>query len=537
MTSPSTPLEESKTGRAFLQRRVAVAGVIGGAIGGLFLVSRSVGALLSGETHEFAHPSFWFHFGGALSMLMMWLICRTGQRSVRVVRGVEAVGLLGASVGYSLMALAIPAWQMPHFIVLLALQGGLVARAIYVPSTARRTLVLTLAAGVPALLATYLMYRDVDVSDWHHIEESTRQMTGPEIAASQTSFAALWWLVTIVLCTGASRVIYGLRKSARDARRLGQYELTEKLGEGGMGVVFRAQHAMLHRPTAVKLLPLAKTGESSLARFEKEVRQTARLTHPNTVTIFDYGRTPDGVFYYAMELLDGATLRSVVDVDGAQPAARVARMLQQAAGALAEAHEAGLVHRDIKPANIMFARQGGELDVTKVLDFGLVKDIERGDQVGLTQADSVTGTPQYMAPEAITSPAMVDGRSDLYGLGAVAYYLLTGDHVFTGSTVVEVCSHHLHSAPVPVEARAAGVSSELAAIIMGCLAKDPAERPQSAKELAAAVQACDVPRWTQADAEGWWRRCEATLSDETLGDASTASGLTMEIDFARRTRR
>ncbi len=532
MTSSHTPLDESKSGRAFLQRRVAIAGIFGATLGAVFLVVRSVGALSEADYAEFVHSSFLLHVGGAFSMLLLWLVCRNGERSVALVRGTEAVGLLSASVCYSLMGLSLPTSGMPHYITVLALQGGLFARAVYVPSTARRTLALTIAAGVPVLITTHFMYRYIDFTTWTHVSAG-RVPTGVEVAWGITTFTSAWWAVTIALCTGASRVIYGLRKSARDARKLGQYELTEKLGEGGMGVVFRARHAMLHRPTAVKLVPLAKAGASSLARFEKEVRQTARLTHPNTVTIFDYGRTPDGVFYYAMELLDGATLRAIVEVDGAQSPARVARMFEQAAGALAEAHEAGLVHRDIKPANIMFARQGGELDVTKVLDFGLVKEVDHGQDPSLTQADSITGTPHYMAPEAITDPDTVDGRSDVYALGAVAYYLATGEHVFSGKTVVEVCSHHLHSRPVPVEVRAPDVPADLAALIMKCLKKDPADRPQSARELAGAIRQCGAG-WTQQDATGWWRRCESALSEKSLAATSTASGVTMEIDLARR---
>ena len=211
----------------------------------------------------------------------------------------------------------------------------------------------------------------------------------------------MMWGFAIITCTVISWVIYGLRAEVREARRLGQYVLEQKLGEGGMGEVYRARHGMMRRPSAIKLLRADRAGEINLRRFEREVQLTARLTHPNTITIFDYGRTHDGVFYYAMELLDGATLQRIVAVDGAQPAGRVVRILTMVCGALTEAHAIGLIHRDIKPANIMLCTQGGERDVVKLLDFGLVKEFEVDRDVELTGASALIGTPQYMAPESI----------------------------------------------------------------------------------------------------------------------------------------
>ena len=248
------------------------------------------------------------------------------------------------------------------------------------------------------------------------------------------------------MAAGFSQTIYGLRKAVSDIRRLGQYTLEEKLGEGGMGVVYRASHAMLRRPTAIKLLLPDRAGKDALTRFEREVRRTAMLTHPNTVTVFDYGRTTDGVFYYAMELLEGASLDEIVEVDGPQPEERVIHLLEQAAASLAEAHDAGLIHRDVKPGNILVVDRGGISDLVKVVDFGLVKDVgfrargEATSEPALTMADTITGTPLYMAPETVTAPETVDARADLYALGAVGYWLLTGTHVFGGKSIIEVCA-------------------------------------------------------------------------------------------------
>jgi serine/threonine protein kinase len=336
----------------------------------------------------------------------------------------------------------------------------------------------------------------------------------------------------VALATVASRVIYGLRQEVRKALQLGQYTLEEKLGEGGMGTVFRARHAMLRRPTAVKLLPPDKVGESSIERFEREVQNTALLSHPNTVAIFDYGRTPDGVFYYAMEFLDGIDLESLVHDDGPQPPARVVHILRQVCGSLSEAHERGLIHRDIKPANIILCERGGAPDVAKVVDFGLVKDLEQAD--GITKADTLTGTPFYLSPEAIRG-SEVDGRSDLYAVGAVGYYLLCGVNVFEGGTLVEICGHHLHSTPVaPSERLGRALPGGLEAVILACLDKNPDGRPQSARELKSRLESGgDAGPWTEEQAKARWTKHRSAL-EETRGDrapdAEGVSALSVSIE-------
>jgi serine/threonine-protein kinase len=314
------------------------------------------------------------------------------------------------------------------------------------------------------------------------------------------------------MAAGFSQTIHGLRKAVSDIRRLGQYTLDEKLGEGGMGVVYRASHAMLRRPTAIKLLLPDRAGKDALTRFEREVQRTAMLTHPNTVTVFDYGRTTDGVFYYAMELLDGASLQEIVEVDGPQPEERVIRLLEQAAGSLAEAHDAGLIHRDVKPSNILVVDRGGIADLVKVVDFGLVKDV--GVRAGggatsepaLTMADTITGTPLYMAPETVSAPETVDARTDLYALGAVGYWLVTGTHVFGGESIIQVFAHHLHSVPdAPSTRLGAPVSADLETVLLACLAKRPEDRPATAHVLRERLCACAAAgRWTNARAAQWW---------------------------------
>ncbi len=233
------------------------------------------------------------------------------------------------------------------------------------------------------------------------------------------------------------------QKAAIEAQELGQYKLEQKLGAGAMGIVYKGYHAMMRRPTAIKLLNVETVSDAAISRFEKEVQITCLLNHPNTIAIYDYGRTPEGVFYYAMEYLDGIDLQRLIDEYGPQPEGRVIQILLQICGSLYEAHAQGLVHRDIKPANIMLNRRGGQPDVVKVLDFGLVKQIDASNQeVGLA------GTPLYMSPEAIQSPTLVDACSDLYALGAVGYFFITGKSVFEASSIVELLQKHVTETPI-----------------------------------------------------------------------------------------
>ncbi len=542
---------------SFYQRRVGV-------LGKVLTIVWLVGNLASASIY--VAMGWWreyFTLGTALYWIALaicfavWMVCRRGTHSRRFVRAVESASMIGSATAVSLMgryiapqalalnaegggfdlaslepeALALVAGlQMEQILValMLGLAFGYVLRAALVPSTVRRTVWITVLAIVP-LLALY-------VFDWVPlaVDRSLREAVGPYQTMSLVVNVFIWWTLVTIVCVSISRIIHNLHREIREAMRLGQYTLETKLGEGGMGMVYRASHAMMRRPTAVKLLPLEKMGEASLARFEREVQQTARLTHPNTITIYDYGRTPDGVFYYAMELLDGATLEAVVELDGPQPPGRVVRVMEMVAGGLAEAHKLGIIHRDIKPANIFLCRQGGEFDIAKVLDFGLVKVVEGPEDANLTHDGVVTGTPQYLAPEALTDPDSIDGRSDLYALGAVGYYLLTGEQVFTGN-IVEICGHHLHSEPTPPSKRLGReLPFELEALVMECLAKNPGDRPQSAAEIRARLAASlEVPRWRQADAQAWWQEHGEALQPEADNGLHSDVTRTLAVDRDR----
>ncbi len=326
-------------------------------------------------------------------------------------------------------------------------------------------------------------------------------------------FGVLGSLIGLVTWTSL-RTISRLR---RQAEKVGPYRLISRLGKGAMGVVWEARHALLRRPTAVKLLAPGVEGERAIARFEREVQLTAGLTHPSTIAIYDYGRTSEGVFYYAMELLHGINLGQLVASDGPLPPGRVVHLLRQACGALTEAHAAGLIHRDIKPQNLMLCTYGGIPDFLKILDFGLVKeigDVEHGaggdlgaGDAALSQDGSLLGTPLYMAPEGMSDPTKVDARTDLFGLGAVGYFLLTGQSPFPGRTALEVFKLERQGPPPPLSKTAPHpVPESLEKLIVRCLSPERERRPASAEELDALLEACAVtPAWTTADARAWWR--------------------------------
>ncbi|HMI88073.1 MAG TPA: serine/threonine-protein kinase [Polyangiaceae bacterium] len=345
-----------------------------------------------------------------------------------------------------------------------------------------------------------------------------------ENRTTESTTAAVWaWVVAVAIelrvfaatiwGRAAGRRAIGPRPVSPTAEEpFGPYILGEKIGEGAMGIVYKAQDKVFERPTAIKLLPFDRAEGGTVERFEREFHLTSLLRHPNTISVYDFGRTPEGSLYYAMEYLEGLDLQALVDRTGPQAPARVAHLLAQICGALVEAHSAGLLHRDIKPANI-FLCDGGEMqDTVKVLDFGLIKEFgQNARDAAETDVNAIVGTPTYLAPEAVTAPETMDGRSDLYAVGALGYFLLTGVPPFSGKTVLEVCCQHLHSVPVPPSARArASIPAELERLILSCLAKSPDARPRDA----AALQSALLPI-----AKAWAHEETAVVSGSDVGMA------------------
>jgi len=313
----------------------------------------------------------------------------------------------------------------------------------------------------------------------------------------------------------ASRVVYGLGRAVAAARELGSYRLEEKLGEGGMGEVWRARHRMLARPAAVKLIRSSLGGGSHperardvVRRFEREAQAIAGLRSPHTVELFDFGVADNGDFYYAMELLDGIDADKLIRRFGPIPAERAIYLLRQICHSLSEADSRGLVHRDIKPANILVCRYGEEYDFVKVLDFGIVKPADTTDngQPGLTREDAVQGTPSFIAPEQALGGSQVDGRADIYATGCVAYWLLTGALVFTAETTIGLLLHHAQTVAAPPSTRTdRPIPPALDDLVLSCLAKDPSHRPQSARDLSRRLaEIGGAKAWTQERAQSWW---------------------------------
>ncbi len=442
-------------------------------------------------------------------LVVSWSVVRLTRPPRFVVLAFEVGITVGLSTVYVVIGEAFAPADTPAYGPVFTLFGVMLllgVRAALVPSPVLRTLFVGAACMLPILISETFQATN------HLLREGLTFMGVAFVGGNAVT----------------SHVIYGLRRQVRDALRLGQYELQSKLGEGGMGVVYRATHVMLRRPTAVKLLPIDKAGAQTIARFEREVTQTSRLEHPNSVSIYDYGRTPDGQFYYAMEYVEGFTLEELVELDGPVHAGRVVHILSQASRALAEAHAMGLVHRDIKPANIMLCVRANTPDTVKVLDFGLVKTIDDPVADGLTHANAVVGTPSFLAPEAITDPDRVGAPSDVYALGAVGFFLLTGRDVFEGRTVIEVCSRHLNDTPEPPsDVLGHPIDADLEALILRCLAKRPEERPADGAALAAALEALAPPAWTPDDAASWWKKHEPRPRGRT--ESSGRSMLAVDV--------
>ena len=379
-----------------------------------------------------------------------------------------------------------------------------------IPNTARRCALVTGAIAVsPLILFSVYAYG---------LKPLDRR-----IAAEILLGLGFWNTLSVVISVFACARIEGLRQQAAEARKLGQYVLKEQLGAGGMGEVFRAEHALLRRPCAIKIIRPERAGDPrNLRRFEREVQTTATLTHPNTVHIYDYGHTADGTFYYVMEYLPGLTLEELVKAAGPLPPGRAVHLLRQVCAALMEAHARGFIHRDIKPGNVMICERGGNPDVAKLLDFGLVlPPVGDFDGEKLTQDGSVTGTPAYLSPEQAGGQEAVDSRSDIYSLGALAYFLLTGQPPFANRTSVKMLAAHLYEAPNPPSSLRPEIPATLDAVVLRCLAKDPAARFQSAAALDAALAECRSNGWTEAEARRWWNERSANVRPRGPGTEPT----------------
>lgn len=328
------------------------------------------------------------------------------------------------------------------------------------------------------------------------------------------------------------------REEVQEMSKLGNYTLVRRLGEGGMGTVYEAEHAFLRRRTAVKLIRSDMEGGASSERFEREVQYTSQLTHPNTIQIFDYGCTAQGTFFYAMEYLDGVDLKALLDAAGPLPHERAVYLLLQAAGSLAEAHERGMVHRDIKPENIMVCERGGSYDFIKVLDFGLVKSEVVEHESSITHAQAIVGTPEYMAPEALSDPLSTGATADVWALGCVLYFMLTGRPPFSGTNLMATIALVM-TAPLPdLDAlRSEPVPHELKGILLRCLSKSPSERPQNASELLGLLE--DLPfvrSWTQRAARVYWTGPGKALLEMRARrfDLDAARVLEVKLDAKRR---
>lgn len=326
-----------------------------------------------------------------------------------------------------------------------------------------------------------------------------------------------WMYLPYVVAIAAyalAKHMYMMEIAVERARELGSYDLVSLIGKGGMGEVWRARHRMLARDAAIKVIrpdlvveQSGRQAEITRRRFGREAEAIASLQCPHTVYLFDFGSAQDGSFYYVMELLDGVSLEVLVDKFGPQPAPRVIHILRQACESLEEAHRMGLIHRDVKPSNIFTCRVGLEYDFVKVLDFGLVKNLSPRETMHLTVDGTSAGTPAYMAPETAMGETDIDGRVDIYGLGCVAYYLLTGSPVFEEKTPTATALAHVQKEPVPPSQRSeVPIPADLERLVLRCLAKKPEDRPHSAQELGRLLAACaDAPVWTREDAVEWWQ--------------------------------
>ncbi len=502
-----TGLRLSAEMKCLLCGRLKAAGMVITIATALFFVR----ALLIGDTALLA-----FHF---LVLVLLAALtgysCMSRELSFRIARwiGVLIFGLpallLAGKYYTALLAAAQTESTAIMVVVMSTTVFGLfvlmVVYGIFIPNDwGRASLLVIPLAMIPIPANLLLRYRHPEL-----IEAIQKVTTFEHIS-----------ILVVMLLIGALVSVYGAhtthlaRKELFEAKQLGHYRLTEKIGTGGMGEVWRAEHDLLARPAAVKLIRPEVLGELNggsaiaLRRFEREARATAMLHSPHTIGIYDFGTTPDKTFYYVMEFLEGLDLETLIDRFGPVSAGRAVYLLKQVCKSLAEAHHTGLIHRDVKPANVYTTRQGLEYDFIKVLDFGLVKSrsASSGDTTRITMAGTTTGTPAYMAPELAVGKETVDERADIYSLGCVAYWLLTGRLVFENSNPVAMVVDHVNKAPtLPSQRTENEIPEELERVILSCLEKEPDARPSSALDLYNRLEACNLDStWNQPQARDWW---------------------------------
>jgi serine/threonine-protein kinase len=456
--------------------------------------------------------------GMAVSVWMFWYTryCRSHPPQTKTDVSLGFLVLNGMFVAIMNTWLVPPVAGMPTM-HLSWITVGILIYAMIAPPAPRKMLIAGLVTASMDPLALLMAYLLGD----------------PVVSLPQAITRSLPNYACAVVAVLPSKVLYRLGKRLREAQELGNYELLEPLGRGGMGEVWRARHQLLARDAAIKLVRPEVLGAKNEAdarvlqrRFEREAKATASLSSPHTIHVFDFGMTRDGAFYYVMELLAGRDLESLVREFGPVPADRAIFLLRQACHSLADAHARGMVHRDIKPANIYVCRMGLEYDFVKVLDFGLVKVRDRTVESDtlVTLDHTTTGTPAYMAPEIIVGDADVDRRADVYALGCVAYFLLTGQLVFEADTPMKMLMQHVHAKPVPPSQRSElRIPPELDELVLSCLEKDPRARPQNAEELfklACGCMSCET--WNQARAKAWWEGHLAELTGPlTLGGSES----------------
>jgi serine/threonine-protein kinase len=496
----------TKETQALLHLRLRAAALILLAGFGVFLVRHIVG-VLTGE--PLSPVLLGFHVLIVLVLAFSAMpLCRRCTVSIKKLRINELI-IFGLPAVFFLMlqhrvtledaARGVPPAPMPFWLLLIFTYG------MFIPNTWRRAGVVIGAMALASVLMLLGM-----------------MAAYPQVADLMTVVGLMQYVLCMLVAAAASvvgtHVINTLRREAFEARQLGQYRLIKPLGAGGMGEVYLAEHRMLKRPCAIKLIHPAQAGDPQvLARFEREVRLTARLSHWNTIEIFDYGRTDDGTFFYVMEYLPGLSLEDLLERHGPLPAERVVHLLRQVCDGLREAHGIGLIHRDIKPGNVFAAERGGLYDVAKLLDFGLVKPVMEATAARLTQEGSISGTPLFMSPEQARGLTDLDARSDIYSLGAVAYALLTGRPPFESTNPMEVMIAHVRDEVVRPSQHQADVPADLEQVILRCLAKNADDRFQDVERLEKALAECAAAdRWTQSHAAHWWRENEpsAELSRE-----------------------